>query len=511
MSDDLWPAESERDAQSNLPVRRVYRPEETAYRFHESRAEKRIIMGPVGSGKSVTCVQDILRMAREQEPSIDGTRSTRFLVARNTDITLKRTTIATWTQWARFGKMIMTPPIRWEYRGADPFGGSNPLDIIVYFVGLEGADAIEKLKSFEVTAVYLNEVDQLTRDIFDEASSRSGRWPDRKSCPTGPTQSGLIADSNAIDTDHWLYKMIEIEKPEDTELFRHPPAMLWNGYDWVINPKAENIDNLPKGAEYYKDMIKGKTKDWIRVYVCGEYGSARRDKPVYPEYDDAIHCSKSVLKLLRGLPLVMGMDFGLNPTAAFAQVMPHTGQVRFIDELISDGIGMEQFCRDMLRPLLSSTYAGIPLHVIGDPSGSSRSALDSTRSVFSVLERYGIKAKPSHMIHIEPRIEAVKRLLITPCYVHEDEVKNQRLFLMSPKCVFMRKGFIERYRYAKTNQSDSALYTTNIADDITTHVHDCVQYVAGDYGLKLNVKAAGGYGGGEQQRPRSTRKTYTYV
>lgn len=506
-----WP-EDKQPTPSNLPQRKVYRPEETSKRFHGSLAKKRGIIGPIGSGKSTTCIQDILRIARNQAPGLDGSRSTRFLVARNTEVTLKRTTLASWQDWVPFGKLVTTPPIRWYYNGPDPFGGKHPLDMIVYFVGLDGIGSLEKLKSFEVTCVYLNEADQISKDLYMEADSRAGRWPSPKNCPAGITYSGTFFDANPTDCDHWLYRLCEIEKPIDLETFHQPPALLWNGIDWVPNPHAENIKNLAKGYAYYTDLTKGKTNDWIRVYVAGEWGSARRDKPVFPEYDDSIHCAKEDIKPMRGLPLVVGLDFGLNPTAVIGQVMQITGQLRIIDELTSDSMGLEQFLRDVFRPAMQTTYAGMSLTCVGDPAGMARSSIDSAQTIFSVLARYGIQARPSTAIRINPRIEAVKRLLITPCEVPHETPKMQRMLLLSPKCIVLRRGFIEKYRYAKTSQNDYGRYTTNICDDFCTHAMDSLEYLAFDWGMKLNNREANDYGQDQfQSEAPAPNRTWTYL
>ena len=56
----------------------------TLSRFMESEARVRIIQGPVGSGKSVACCAEIMRLAMSQEPSEDGVRYSKAGVIRNT-------------------------------------------------------------------------------------------------------------------------------------------------------------------------------------------------------------------------------------------------------------------------------------------------------------------------------------------------------------------------------------------------------------------------------------------
>ncbi len=61
-----------------LDKRVEYYPTPTGARFHNSAADYKCIMGPVGSGKSVTCVMELLRKAQEQAPQSDNVRRTRW-------------------------------------------------------------------------------------------------------------------------------------------------------------------------------------------------------------------------------------------------------------------------------------------------------------------------------------------------------------------------------------------------------------------------------------------------
>jgi hypothetical protein len=60
-----------------------YEAEPTAMRFHWSEAFYKSIRGPLGSGKSVACVIELIRRAREQAPDARGVRRTRWGVIRN--------------------------------------------------------------------------------------------------------------------------------------------------------------------------------------------------------------------------------------------------------------------------------------------------------------------------------------------------------------------------------------------------------------------------------------------
>ena len=54
----------------------------------------RFIVGPVGSGKSMGCIMELLRRARMQKPDANGRRNTRFALIRNTMQQLRTTVLS---------------------------------------------------------------------------------------------------------------------------------------------------------------------------------------------------------------------------------------------------------------------------------------------------------------------------------------------------------------------------------------------------------------------------------
>jgi len=76
-----------------------YTPTPTAQAFMASDARMRVLNGPVGSGKSVTCCFEIIKRASEQKPNAQGIRKTRCIVIRQTVRQLVDTTIKTYLDW----------------------------------------------------------------------------------------------------------------------------------------------------------------------------------------------------------------------------------------------------------------------------------------------------------------------------------------------------------------------------------------------------------------------------
>jgi hypothetical protein len=112
----------------------------TGRKFHASNAFVRGLMGPVGSGKSVTCCIEIFLKAKTITPCADGIRRSRWLVVRNTSPQLETTTIKTWLSWFPehiFGKMNMKPPITHNIK-------INDMELEVIFLALDKGETGRK-------------------------------------------------------------------------------------------------------------------------------------------------------------------------------------------------------------------------------------------------------------------------------------------------------------------------------------------------------------------------------
>src|SRR6185436_4112801 len=134
----------------------------------------------------------------------------------------------------------------------------------------------------------------------------------------GPSWYGVFGDTNMPDDDHWLYRLFEVDKPKGFTLFRQPGGLKEDKGEYVNNPEAENIQNLPGGYEYYSRQVGGKSKEWIKVFLLAQYGTISDGKVIYPEWNDETHCRN--VGVIPGLPLLLGFDYGLTPACVVCQV-----------------------------------------------------------------------------------------------------------------------------------------------------------------------------------------------
>ena len=279
-----------------------YQPEPTPALFHASNDFCRGVMGPVGSGKSVACTLEMfIRGATQRPVTISNgkrVRKSRWAAIRNTYPELKTTTIKTFQDW--FPPEIAT--FRWDIpitaRIHTQLSDGTWLDCEVIFIAMDRTQDVNKLKSLELTGAWLNEAAELPKAALDMATSRVGRYPGKRD--GGPSWRGIIMDTNPPDDDHWYYTLAEEEKPQIKmasgevlryTFWRQPPALLERNDQYIPNPDAENTDNLEGGYDYYYQQIPGKTREWIKVFIMGQYGTIHDGRPVYPEWSDGDHMS----------------------------------------------------------------------------------------------------------------------------------------------------------------------------------------------------------------------------
>lgn len=440
--------------------------------FHDDSSFVRGLMGPVGSGKSSTCCVEIMRRSLEQAPDQTGTRRTRWAVLRNTYPELKSTTIKTWTDW--FGPictMKWDTPITSTIKLGN-IGDGTALEVEVLFLAMDRPEDVGKMRSLELTGGWMNEAGLMEKAVLDTLTQRVGRYPSLRN--GGPTWTGVFMDTNPPDDDSWWYKLFEEDKPKNHRLFKQPGGLFKDADEdsltygeYLPNPAAENAQNLPGGYEYYLRQLDGKTEDYIRVFLCGLYGTTMDGKPVYPEWRDGYHTSAGPLEPVRGLPIVLSFDFGLTPACTFLQMSPR-GQLLVLNECVSEDMGIRQFYSEVVLPEIRAEYGGFRIESVGDPAGTIRAQTNEKTCMQELLEM-GLLCEPADTNEFLARRESVAFFL-------QKNVSGEPGLLVDPRCKMLRKGFNGGYRYERIRASGSTKFKDRPVKDKFSHVHDAFQY-----------------------------------
>ena len=129
-----------------------------------------LIIGPVGSGKTLGSIAKLERLMYEQEPNDDGIRYTRWAVIRNTYQELKDTTIKSFDGF--FDDML-----KFNWGNLTAVYEHDGVHAEFLFRSLDKPGDMRKLLSLEITGAYLNEMRELSHDTLQNVISRLGRYP----------------------------------------------------------------------------------------------------------------------------------------------------------------------------------------------------------------------------------------------------------------------------------------------------------------------------------------------
>lgn len=430
-----------------------YVASKTMTQFHDSDAFVRCIMGPIGSGKSVASIMEMMIKSCEQAPAEDGVRRTRWAVIRNTYRELADTTMQSFFDW--FPKETgfwRAMDMKFTFLQTLPDGTSIEAEFL--FRALDKPDDIKKLLSLELTGGWVNEAREAPKAVIDMLIGRLGRYPNKRD--GGPTWFGLIMDTNNPDSDHWMYKLFEEDKPENHAVFHQPSG---------TSPEAENLENLPDG--YYINMQSGKDQEWINVYVHGLYGFVQNGKPIYPEYHDDVHHTDEPLIINKDLTVYVGIDFGLTPAALFCQKNA-AGRWLIFDELCTFDMGAMSFGR-LLKEKVLRDYQGFDIEFYGDPAGEGRAQSDET-TPFQMLAANGINAWPAYTNDYTIRRESIAAALMRMDFTGKPGL------VIGPKAKLFRKGMAGGYKYKRMQVSGEDKFQDKPDKGRYSHVCEAGQY-----------------------------------
>jgi hypothetical protein len=446
---------------------RIYEPTPTGYLFHQARdiytGFVRALLGPLGSGKSVSCVLELLMVSCEQEPDSEGVRRTKHAVVRNTYRELSDTTMATFFIWIpKDSGMFSVKDM--SFTLVQDLDDGTVVEAMFLFRALDKPDDVKKLLSLDLTTVWINECREIPKSIVDGAQGRVGRYPSTGAQGVAPTFFGVIMDTNPPDADHWFYRLFEENLPDNHKLFHQPSGIAVN---------AENIPNLP--PNYYRNMMAGKDKEWVNVYVHGQYGFVSDGKFIYNSYRDDIHYKDSSNPYVPNplLPLYIGLDFGLTPAATIGQLTA-TGRLVIFDELVTFDMGAVNFGRLLYQKLSQTPYKQFlnrnNIEIYGDPAGEQRAQTDE-QTIYAVLQAEGISAVPVFTNDFTIRLEAVMS------FMRRFDANMEPAFAITPGAPTLRKACNGGYRYRRLQVTGEERYVDKPDKNRYSHVAEALQYL----------------------------------
>lgn len=500
----------------------------TLWRFWQSQTRTRIILGPVGSGKTVVCCTNPFKLALQQAPGRDKIRPFKLAIVRNSMPELWRTTIETWLgiyPEEYCGFMHRSTPVSHSIRITE-LGDGTSLHFDAEFFGLDRPDQVKALLSYEPTMIYFNEMREIPRAIVDAAGDRIGRYPSIQKCGVMPTWAGIIGDSNPPDQDHWLYKAYE-KTPEGWEFFLQPPGLsevekisstlhrarpgeppvgevaadmtitAANGKIFAVNPAAENLPNLPydvtfdpgargmtpeqlragdsprylRKGNYYLSRVPGKKSDWIDGYYRNKFTFVIDGEPVIPEFNRELMTVEHI-DIVPDIPLEGGYDMGsatLNPAGIVAQRHPSGIYLIHAELSVDEKIGLRQFGEEMAR-MLSDEFASLSLGDFwGDPAGGARDGIFA-ETYFDHLRSYGLPVREAPTNSPEMVREALRNPMTRLVRGRPGILINRN------RCPKLVKGLAGAWCFRRLQVAGTERYSTTAEKNEFSHVCEALAH-----------------------------------
>ena len=429
-----------------------------------------LVCGPVGSTKTTAGIVKILYHAKRMAPCKDGIRRSRCVWVRNTREQLRDTSIPDFLKW--FPDGLAGGFLKSEYKFVLKL---DDVECEVLFRGLDDSNDVRRLLSLQASFAVLDEFREINKDVFEALQGRLGRYPDGMMVPHKPEWGndekgnpvqGCVTDDGVPNSHLW-----GMSNPPDMDTFwenllANPPD---NCHVTIqpsgLSPEADWVHLLP--SNYYDNLAKGKTQDYIDVYINSKFGKSLAGQPVFRSFDGDYHVAENPLRpILNGMrPVLIGMDFGLNPSAVIGQ-LDAMGRLLVYRSLTADGMGLLRFLRTLLKPELAQHFPGAPILVIGDPAGTARAQTDE-KTVYDILAQEGFNAKPAYTNSLVARITAVEQFL-------NRQIDTGPGFLIDPQCRPLINALRGKYRYKlKKNGEVDDEPDKNEA----SHIADALQYL----------------------------------
>lgn len=464
-----------------------YTPSDTAQAFFDSRAFVKILMGPVGGGKSTAALMELVGRAVEQNV-YNGVRRSKMGILRNTTAQLKATIKPLIEAWfvtmtkGSMGQWRLTDGV-FEAKFRLPDGTAVHSEFML--LAADTPDDVRRLLSLELSAAWVEEAREVDSEVFSGLQGRVSRFPSRAA--GGVKYPGVICSTNPPPVGGFWHKMIS-DPPSNTEVFIQPPAILDDG---SLNPSAENLEHLD--PDYYDNLLVGKSEDWINVYLKNQFGAGDMGKPVFQgTFKKSFHISpKPLSAVFQSInPLVVGMDNGLQAAAVIGQ-QDMRGRVNLLGEAYvpeDETMGVETFLDRLLVPVLTAKFPQFRpenIYFVLDPACFQRSQVDEKTIAQAVAAR-GYQPVKAVTNDPERRVQAVEGLLTR-------QIDGSAGLLIDPSCTHISQALEWGFRYKKTA---SGLLTAVFDKTHHSHIADALQY------LCLNYNAVG-RNGPEADRTRA--------
>lgn len=515
-----------------------YRPSgAVASAFINSVERIKIIMGPVGTGKTVLCIHELLQRMERAPVTIDGFRTSKIVVVRRTYPELMTAAIPSFMTWIREQKTqkrivryVKKPLPRCEILDHE-----KKIKCLIEFRASQRPEDFAKFKGSEYTVVYLNEMGEREVDGLLDITERVGREPS-KGVMMNPEQgmkdrdliSGVLMDANPPSKSHILYELAKGAKVyihNHDGLLSHPSGAtndfneeryieLYNKRDNRYIPYeieddcpfkkilkktvffhqpsgvskwAENKENL--GDDYYSSIVTTR-KGQYESKVEGKFSDIERDGAVFSRsFTKDLHVlpkQEIANKIDRTKTLYIGADVGDSHTPACVLFQMIDGVFYIHKEIIRFRTGVfmpnSVFFEKVIEATKELGFNHRDCIVYSDPRADVRHMnSDKGESAIDIIKRKGFISKRQTINDLRPRLDSVIQVL-------DKRVGGESIIRISSGCAELIRQLDGGYSYqkAKTPEGGTVL-VDKIAKTGRDDVVDALQYGIMGFGKGRHV------------------------
>lgn len=474
-------------------VRRLNSPGPIAQAFLQSRAFVSFIIGPVGSGKTLTALRKLRRVAQRQHGRVDEQgrtwRKGRVGVIRESYPNIDKNTLPSWFRMhpETDGKFNWRAPYTHQLRliqQDDEMGRAKDIvDVEVEFRAIGDKSVEEACRGWELNAVLIDEADLQPHELLAYLAGRVGRFSDLD--PALVVDPQIICSLNAPYTENWTYRLA-IEKdfgdvltPELVEALKGRPLIETFVQPGGREPGAENLHNLPNGRGYYfiQAALNRHVPGYVDRMIDNKPVPMQHGQPVNPNFRYDVHVRQLDYDARR--PLILGVDQGLF-AAAVALQRTVMGQVRTLREAVifrEEGVTLQktgptafgQRARQMLNDHFPNVKPDM-LRVRCDPAAFAASDRGDNEHdwILAFQKALGYKVRRAKSNRQSLRLEAIHKAMA-----------ERDGYAIDPACKHLIRAHLGGYHYRKAEVTGGELRGhLEIADTIYTHVADAEQYAA---------------------------------
>ncbi|AXH78238.1 MAG: putative TerL [Caudoviricetes sp.] len=438
------------DSEIKLPVLKVLENRrETLNSLIVKDALRKIAKGPRGTGKTTDSLAYAFLWACHQPPDYKGVRKSRIGAFKKTESEILTSLLPSIEkQYGPCFRLETKQPLvgRISFKLPD----ETIVDAEIIFKHMQNLELGNQKKGFEVGLVVVDEIDQLETPSSFEGVCQSARGG------KDTFKGGVLGTCNGLCIEGFLYSQIYSKADDKGLIFgmenkpiycfiSQPPALLRpddpNG-EWLPNPLAYNIENIPEGYNYYTPIIKSGDDRMIRSSVEGISYSKIIGELVLPQLGNLNYVSfKSVeidIKSALKNGFYMGFDFGKFPVCLIATLTSRENLIVF-KELYPDGpTNLQDFMSYTVIPFLRrELYNYSCKGAFIDPSGYKDSVLTGMSSKDLLELKFDLPVNTSiRNNNLGPRLNAVinravtlsgdkpKLLICNECELLTDALKN---------------------------------------------------------------------------------------